>query len=395
MEINPGYNRTEVGIIPKDWKVVNLNSVCSMKSGIGITSLNIDNFSQYQCYGGNGLRGYTKNFTHEGKFALIGRQGALCGNVVYVQGKFFASEHAIVVTPRLNNNILFLNYILKYMNLNQYSESSAQPGLSVSKILRLKLAIPAEPEQDAIAKVISDTDSLLEKLDQLIVKKQNIKQATMHQLLTGTIRLPGFADVWELKRLGDQVIKINSGGTPATSTESYYGGSIPWVSISDMTKAGKIITNTERNLTLSGFSNCSAKMYQPGTVLYAMYASLGECSIAGVQLCSSQAILGISCGPNLSNEFLYYYLNYQKSYVKSLGQQGTQSNLNKGMVENFKLPLLSISEQIAITTILSDIDIELTTLESRRQKILNLKNAIMFDLLKGKKRLKMSDKINA
>ena len=126
-----------------------------------------------------------------------------------------------------------------------------------------------------------------------------------------------------------------------------------------------------------------------------MYASLGECSIAGVQLCSSQAILGISCGPNLSNEFLYYYLNYQKSYVKSLGQQGTQSNLNKGMVENFKFPLPSMSEQIAITTILSDIDIELTILESRRQKILNLKNAIMFDLLKGKKRLKMSDKINA
>jgi type I restriction enzyme S subunit len=81
-----------------EWEVKTLSDICTMKSGKGITSANIDGFSKYPCYGGNGLRGFTTRFTHEGSYALIGRQGALCGNVLGVEGTFFASEHAIVVT---------------------------------------------------------------------------------------------------------------------------------------------------------------------------------------------------------------------------------------------------------------------------------------------------------
>ena len=99
MEVKAGYKKTEVGIIPDDWQVVTLAKVCKMKSGESITSAGIDQFSEYPCYGGNGLRGFTSQFTHDGEYALIGRQGALCGNVLGVSGKFFASEHAVVVTP--------------------------------------------------------------------------------------------------------------------------------------------------------------------------------------------------------------------------------------------------------------------------------------------------------
>jgi len=124
------------------WEVASLSTLCGMKSGEGITSADIDYFSTYPCYGGNGLRGYTSRFTHDGGFALIGRQGALCGNVVGVEGKFFASEHAVVVTPNSKTDIRWLTYVLATMNLNQYSESSAQPGLSVSKILILDVNFP-------------------------------------------------------------------------------------------------------------------------------------------------------------------------------------------------------------------------------------------------------------
>jgi type I restriction enzyme S subunit len=79
--VKPGYKQTEVGVIPEDWDAVSLSQVCSMKSGEGITSANIDDYSEYPCYGGNGLRGYTSRYTHDGDYALIGRQGALCGNV--------------------------------------------------------------------------------------------------------------------------------------------------------------------------------------------------------------------------------------------------------------------------------------------------------------------------
>jgi len=81
------------------WTLKRLDAVCSMKSGEQITMSNIDAHSRYPCYGGNGLRGFTTRFTHEGRYCLIGRQGALCGNVLEVEGHFFASEHAIVVTP--------------------------------------------------------------------------------------------------------------------------------------------------------------------------------------------------------------------------------------------------------------------------------------------------------
>jgi type I restriction enzyme S subunit len=144
-----GMKSSELGEIPEDWEVYKLKAICSMKSGMTITAEAISDNADYPCYGGNGLRGFTKKYTHEGHYALVGRQGALCGNIVSVAGKFFASEHAIVVTPTLNTNIKWLAFILDDMNLNQYSESSAQPGLSVEKLLEFQIIVPLKEEQGA------------------------------------------------------------------------------------------------------------------------------------------------------------------------------------------------------------------------------------------------------
>src|SRR5690606_28196465 len=182
-------------------------------------------------------------------------------------------------------------------------------------------------------------------------KERDLRRAAMLQLLTGRPRLAGFQGGWAVRRLGD-VAEMGSGGTPPSAVAVYYDGDIPWVSISDMTKGGKVITATDRNLTRLGFANCPAQMFPEGTILYAMYASLGECSIAGIPLCSSQAILGIRPSDRLSNEFLYYYLTSLKPVVKALGQHGTQSNLNKGIVQNFELRLPSVPEQTAIAAVL-------------------------------------------
>ncbi len=173
-----------------EWEAKRLGEICDMKSGEGITSASIHDFSAYPCYGGNGLRGYTSRFTHNGSFALIGRQGALCGNVVGVEGRFFASEHAVVVTPFSRTDIRWLTYVLATMNLNQYSESSAQPGLSVSKVLMLDVSVPpSKAEQTAIAAVLSDMDSELSALEARRDKTRALKQAMMQELLTGRTRL--------------------------------------------------------------------------------------------------------------------------------------------------------------------------------------------------------------
>jgi type I restriction enzyme, S subunit len=180
-----GCKQTSVGVIPVDWQVERLAAICSMKSGA-----NIDQFSEYPCYGGNGLRGFTTRFTHDGRYSLIGRQGALCGNVLGVEGKFFASEHAIVVTASARTDIRWLTFVLGEMRLNQYSESSAQPGLSVSKLLSLDVAHPPiKAEQEAIAAILCDMDAEIAMLEAKLAKVRRIKQGMMQKLLTGKIRL--------------------------------------------------------------------------------------------------------------------------------------------------------------------------------------------------------------
>jgi type I restriction enzyme S subunit len=126
-----------------------------MKSGEAIQPENILESGKYPVYGGNGLRGYTSEYTHDGIFPLVGRQGALCGNVNYGDGKFWASEHAIVVSPARAVNPRWLGEALRAMNLNQYSVSAAQPGLAVEAIEELEIPVPAPEEQVKIARFLN------------------------------------------------------------------------------------------------------------------------------------------------------------------------------------------------------------------------------------------------
>lgn len=179
------YKESKLGWIPKEWEVKSLIELCSMKSGEGITSKSIFEMGDFPVYGGNGLRGFTGSFTHFGEFTLIGRQGALCGNITRVGGRFFASEHAVVVTPNENNNVDWLSQKLDTLNLNQYSEASAQPGLSVSKILKLSITSPIKEEQELISKRLLSMDSKIISENSYLQKLQKIKSGLMSDLLSG------------------------------------------------------------------------------------------------------------------------------------------------------------------------------------------------------------------
>lgn len=175
-------------IIPEDWDVMNLNHAVRMKSGESITSLEIAPDGEYPVFGGNGIRGYFDSYTHDGSFVLIGRQGALCGNIKIANGKFWASEHAVVVTPDRDLNISWLGYLLTTMDLNQYSVSAAQPGLSVENIGRLKIPFPKIEEQNKIAKFLDyktqQIDRLIEKKKALIEKLNEQRIAVITQVVT-------------------------------------------------------------------------------------------------------------------------------------------------------------------------------------------------------------------
>jgi type I restriction enzyme S subunit len=157
--------------VPAHWAVKKLAFLASLKSGDLITGDEIEDEGPYAVYGGNGLRGYTHRFNHDGEYALIGRQGALCGNINYAEGQFWASEHAVVVAPRENVAVRWLGELLRAMNLNQYSVSAAQPGLAVDTIAALKVPIPPLKEQCAIADYL---DRETARLDALVAAKERV-----------------------------------------------------------------------------------------------------------------------------------------------------------------------------------------------------------------------------
>ena len=167
----------------EDWEENNLGKICShFKSGKSITSRNISTSGKFPVYGGNGLRGYTDSFTHEGKFILVGRQGALCGNVNVVDGSNYISEHAIAIQANKNNSTDWLAYWLDKMKLNRFSESSAQAGLAVNKLVKFKIELPSLPEQTKIANFLTAIDQKIDNVAEQIDQAKTWKKGLLQQM---------------------------------------------------------------------------------------------------------------------------------------------------------------------------------------------------------------------
>ena len=161
-----------------------INDVCSeFKSGKNIKADSISESGEYPVYGGNGLRGYTSSYNHEGLYVLIGRQGALCGNVRSVNGKTYITEHAIAAAGNEKSNTSFLHYLFLKMNLGQYSDQSAQPGLAVNKLLKLEVSLPPISEQKKIAKLLSLLDERIATQNKIIDRFQSLIKGIADNIL--------------------------------------------------------------------------------------------------------------------------------------------------------------------------------------------------------------------
>ena len=146
-------------------EMVKLVDMLDMRAGNAISSKYIfeqsDSEHIYPCYGANGVRGYVRSMTHEQDASIIGRQGALCGNVTYAYGPFFATEHAVVVSPRVELSQRWLYHALIVANLSQYATKSAQPGLSVRRVAEVEIPVPRLSEQYRIAELLDRFDALV------------------------------------------------------------------------------------------------------------------------------------------------------------------------------------------------------------------------------------------
>lgn len=146
-------------------EMVKLGDMLEMRAGNSISSKYIfersDSEHIYPCYGANGVRGYVRSMTHEHDASIIGRQGALCGNITYADGPFFATEHAVVVSPRVELSQRWLYHALIVANLSQYATKSAQPGLSVRRVAEVEIPVPRLSEQYRIADLLDGFDALV------------------------------------------------------------------------------------------------------------------------------------------------------------------------------------------------------------------------------------------
>jgi len=295
--VKAGYQQTEVGVIPEDWEVLELKDVTNVKTGPfgsslherdyvidGTPIITVEHLSEYGVVHSklpmvsDSDKQRLKSYALEENDIVFSRVGSVDRNSLISpkeKGWLFSGR---LLRVRPKGEKVFSPFLSYQFHSNPFKNrvrsvavGQTMASLNTQILKDIAIFLPSLPEQTAIAAALSDADALIAALDILIAKKWDIKQGAMQELLTGEKRLPGFEGEWEVKRLGD-LAAMNSGGTPSTSVPQYYDGNIPWVSIADMTKCGKYISSTERNLTENGLVNSSAMIFPIGTVLYAMYA---------------------------------------------------------------------------------------------------------------------------
>lgn len=334
----------------------------------------------------SGVSGWHNHAPIKAPGIVTGRYGTI-GEIFLIEEDFWPLNTTLYVRDFKGNNPCFLSYLLQRVDFALHSGKSGVPGINRNDIHKLPIVLPEEPEQDAIAEVLSDVDGLIGALEKLIAKKRAIKRTTMQQLLTGKIRLPSFSDEWETKRI-DELAEIKSGATPSTQVAAFWNGSIPWCTPTDITGTpGKYLSATERNVTEAGLAACAANLLPTGSLLLCTRATIGEVRIATTPICTNQGFKSLVCRPDVSNEFMYYMVLTLKTQMVERSIGSTFLEIGKRDLASIQVSIPRKDEQMAINTVLSDMDAEIEALEHQRDKTKQIKQGMMQQLLTGRIRL--------
>ena len=410
-EVPSGYKKTSVGIVPNEWTEHALGDIFKFKNGLN---------KEKEAFGqGTPIVNYTDVWKKrglrakdiKGRVALSEKEiqayEAKAGDVFFTRTSETIDEigYSSVLLEDVENAV-FSGFILRARPYNDlvcseyhqycYSEplmrqeiikrsSMTTRALTSGPMLsQVAINLPSQREQSKIAEILMKWDEAIELQEQYIECCTKMKKGLFKKLFS-------FDDGTSSNvRLGDAVVSMASGGTPLTSKSEYFDGDIVWVSIDDITKCDKYIMDSARKLTAAGIENSSAKLFPAGTILYAMYASIGKCAIADVECSSSQAILGIV--PNadiLDTQYLYYYLCSIQESIALQGQQGTQANLNKKMVESFQIPVpineygIDIQKQKYIASVLINVDEMISIHKTKHEKLKKQRKSLQQYLLNG------------
>lgn len=408
----PGYKHSDVGVIPDDWDAVPLSQTAKRITR-GASPRPIDSpvwFDSRSSVGwvrisdvtrsGRYLTETTQRLSEEGiRRSRPVPSGSLIMSICATVGRPIETRidtcihDGFVVFDQPSIDQSYLYHVLAALETtwSKHGQTGSQMNLNTGLINSCLIPLPpTETEQRAIAQALSDVDALLATLDQMIAKKRDIKQAAMQQLLTGETRLPGFSGNWEVKQLGDIGQFLKGRGVKKDEAQS---GTLPCI------RYGEIYTH--HNDYIKSFNSwispqvaATATRLKQGDLLFAgsgeTKEEIGKC-VAFIDDCEAYAggDTVILRATGINPMFMGYYCNTAPIAAQkaSKGQGDAVVHISAAALSSIVLALPSLPEQNAIATALSSMDVELATLEARREKTRNIKQAMMQELLTGKTRL--------
>lgn len=363
-----------------------MGEVFTLQAGKNITAKEIKDTAteshSYKCYGGNGIRGFVASYNREGDFPIIGRQGALCGNVNIAKGKFYATEHAVVVERYCDVDLIWAYYTLITLNLNQYATATAQPGLSVAVINDVYIPIPPQKEQERISQEIEYWFALIEQIEQGKADLQTTIKQTKNRILDLAIHgklVPQDPDdepaIELLKRISPDFAPCDNGHSeklpqnwvwvkgkniffPMKSAKPK-NNEFQYIDIDSIDNKQQIINEIKTIKTANAPSRAS-RYTQKNDVIFSMVRPYLR-NIAKVVTDNCIASTGFyvcSAIPQILNSDYCYYLMVSDYVVNGLNQfmKGDNSpSINKGHIDEWLFPLPPLTEQQRIIPKIEDL----------------------------------------
>jgi len=428
MEVRRGYKQTDVGVIPEDWDAVPIKSLTPQNRKNGIVDGPFGSNLKTIHYRTSGIPIITSGYVTDGVFRadkylyvdrakfleekrsavqpgdiVMAKIGERCGASAILPATHetgILSGNALKITvdePRYSTSYVW--QVLWNLHVSGKLEVlrtiGAQPALSMANLKRYKIPVPpTKAEQDLIATALSDVDALLGALEKLIVKKRDLKQAAMQQLLTGETRLPGFSRKWEVKRLGE--LGSTYGGLTGKTKADFGQGTAKYITFLNVLnnvvidlnqfESVRVRPNENQNVTCKGdlFFNGSSETPE----------EVGMCAVllndvVGVYVNSFCFGFRLNIDAPANGLYLAYFFRSGegRKLLYALAQGATRHNLSKTALMAIEFGLPSLPEQAAIAEVLSDMDAEIGALEQRLDKTRALKQGMMQELLTGKTRL--------
>ena len=383
--------------VPSSWAWTTLGEIFTLQAGKNITAKDIyteksDEY-KYPCFGGNGIRGYVAISNKIGEYPIIGRQGALCGNINLAHGSFYATEHAVVVERYCDTDLMWVYYTLIALNLNQYATATAQPGLAVNVINDVAIPLPPLNEQQRISKSIMILFSFLEAIEceKLYLKtaisqtKSKVLDLAIHGKLVpqdptdepaGELlkRINPKAEItcdnghyqklpegWCECKLSDVCVFDNG---YAFSSDNYNDCGIPLIRISNITNTGSIDLSScvfIQDVPSNKF------IVKSGDLLIAMSgATTGK---MGVYLYEEDALLNqrvgnLKCTDAMLQQYRNYYMFAKSDYILKIAYGGAQPNISAKAILDIDVMLPPLNEQHRIVAKIEEIFAQLDAIET-------------------------------